>query len=289
MSTTTNSDSVISGVLAKAKKEALSSGLPGMAAMAIQVSSLMWLRTTVNYQYRYGSTMTTALQTLYGQGGIARFYKGYTFALIQAPLSRFGDTAANAGMLSVLNELPQTANWPLAVKTACASVTAGFMRIGLMPIDTVKTVLQVEGSNGWNVLRSKLAERGPSILFHGSIATSLATFVGHYPWFVTYNYLNRMLPVPASTDTKKILVRSAAIGFTASVVSDTVSNSIRVIKTTRQTSNASYSESILHVLEKDGWRGLFGRGLKTKIVTNGMQGLMFSVLWKVGQDIYSTK
>ena len=29
-----------------------------------------------------------------------------------------------------------------------------------------------------------------------------------------------------------------------------------------------------------------GRGLKTKILTNGLQGLMFSVLWKVFQDLY---
>jgi hypothetical protein len=27
--------------------------------------------------------------------------------------------------------------------------------------------------------------------------------------------------------------------------------------------------------------GLFGRGLQTKIIANGMQGLMFSVLWKL--------
>jgi hypothetical protein len=26
--------------------------------------------------------------------------------------------------------------------------------------------------------------------------------------------------------------------------------------------------------------GLFGRGLKTRIIANGMQGIMFSVLWK---------
>ena len=30
--------------------------------------------------------------------------------------------------------------------------------------------------------------------------------------------------------------------------------------------------------------GLFGRGLKTKILANGLQGLMFSVLWRLGQD-----
>lgn len=58
-----------------AGKKALSGGIPGMAAMAVQVLSLMWLRTTVNYQYRYGTSMGVALSTLYKEGGIPRFYK----------------------------------------------------------------------------------------------------------------------------------------------------------------------------------------------------------------------
>ena len=37
-------------VLKQAGKRALGGGLPGAAAMGIQVCSLMWLRTTVNYQ-----------------------------------------------------------------------------------------------------------------------------------------------------------------------------------------------------------------------------------------------
>jgi hypothetical protein len=38
------------------------------------------------------------------------------------------------------------------------------------------------------------------------------------------------------------------------------------------------------ILDRDGWGGLFGRGLKTKILTNGLQGMLFSVYWKMGQD-----
>lgn len=65
--------------------------------MFIQVMSLMWMRTTMNYQYRYGTTTKEALKTLYAQGGVRRFYRGVGPALIQGPISRFGDTAANAG------------------------------------------------------------------------------------------------------------------------------------------------------------------------------------------------
>lgn len=55
----------------------------------------MWMRTTMNYQYRYGTTTRQALATLYKEGGggvtgVLRFYKGYLPALAQGPLSRFG-------------------------------------------------------------------------------------------------------------------------------------------------------------------------------------------------------
>ena len=56
---------------------------------------------------------------------------------------------------------------------------------------------------------------------------------GHYPWFFVYNYLNETLP--QYDELPKRLLRSAVIGFAASATSDTCSNSIRVIKTTKQT------------------------------------------------------
>lgn len=57
--------------------------------------------------------------------------------------------------------------------------------------------------------------------------------MGHYPWFVTRNYMEELLP--KYDDLPRKLMRAAIIGFTASAVSDTCSNSIRVIKTTKQT------------------------------------------------------
>lgn len=43
----------------------------------------MWLRTTVNYQYRFGTSTSVALRTLYKDGGVARFYQGVGPALLQ--------------------------------------------------------------------------------------------------------------------------------------------------------------------------------------------------------------
>lgn len=276
-------------ILRKAGKRALGGGIPGAAAMGIQVLSLMWLRTTVNYQYRYGMSTTQALKHLYAEGGIRRFYQGVGPALIQGPLSRFGDTAANAGVLAFMETHPNTKDLPVGVKTLAASAAAGIFRIFLMPVDAMKTIMQVEGKNGLPALGAKVRAGGPQVLYHGALAASAATFAGHYPWFATYNFLNSALPV--YEDLPKKLSRAAFIGFCASAVSDTVSNSIRVVKTTKQTSTVpmSYPEVVRSVVQKDGVLGLMGRGLKTKIISNGIQGLLFSVLWRLGQDYYAKK
>ncbi|GIL82398.1 hypothetical protein Vretifemale_11394 [Volvox reticuliferus] len=276
----------IGDVVSQAGKKALSGGVPGMVAMAIQVLSLMWLRTTINYQYRYGTTTLEALKTLYAQGGIPRFYQGLLPALIQGPLSRFGDTAANTGMLALLEDV----DMPVAFKTVAASLAAGAFRIVLMPVDACKTILQVEGKNGFNALVHKVQIGGPTVLFHGALAASVATFVGHYPWFATYNTLNSVLPKYDDSLPKRLL-RSAFIGFCSSFVSDCCSNSIRVVKTTKQTATIpmTYSEVVQEIIKKDGVHGLFFRGLGTKIITNGIQGIMFTVMWRLGQDYWNKR
>jgi hypothetical protein len=90
---------------------------------------------------RYGTSTTVAFQTLYKDGGIPRFYRGLIPALMQGPLSRFGDTAANTGMLAALDAFEETKNLPIGMKTIAASVSAGLFRILLMPVDTFKTTM----------------------------------------------------------------------------------------------------------------------------------------------------
>jgi hypothetical protein len=270
----------LSETLRKAGKRALGGGLPGAAAMVAQVSTLMWLRTTMNYQYRHGTTTMEALKILYADGGVLRFYRGYWAALIQGPVSRFGDTAANAGMLSLMDSFDSTRGLPISVKTMSASAMAATIRLALMPIDTIKTIMQVEGKRGIPTLTAKFRVSGPSVFFHGALASATATFVGHFPWFYTHNLLNDY--IPRQTTTLRKLGRNAFIGFCSSVMSDVTSNSIRVIKTTKQSAETAltYKQAIKLVVDKDGVWGLFFRGLNTRILANAMQGMMFTVIWK---------
>ena len=44
-----------------------------------------------------------------------------------------------------------------------------------------------------------------------------------------------------------------------------------------------------NIVAKEGVQGLFFRGLGTKLITNGIQGILFSVLWRLGQDYLAKK
>ena len=64
------------------------------------------------------------------------------------------------------------------------------------------------------------------------------------------------------------------------------SNSLRVLKTVRQTSgsnNTSYIDIAKEVTKQDGLLGLLGRGLQTRLIANALQGMLFSVLFKYFQ------
>jgi hypothetical protein len=265
----------MSEIMSKAGKKAVSGGLAGMGAQAINVGTLMWMRTIMNYQYRFGGTFVDVTRKLWSEGGVPRFYRGLAPALIQAPVSRFGDTAANDGALAALEHT----NLPTAAKTMFASAAAAGFRVVLMPIDAWKTTKQVEGKEGLKKLIEK-SSKHPTALWQGAVGAMTATWVGHYPWFYTNNQLRTTLPQFDFTYGK--YVRNAVIGFASACVSDTISNSLRVLKTTRQTSMepVGYVESARQIIAKDGYAGLFGRGLKTRILTNGLQGALFTIGWK---------
>jgi len=276
-------------IMAKAGKKALGGGLSGLIAGVIQVITLMWLRTTMNYQYRYGTGTREAMSTLYKQGGIGRFYQGLPYALMQAPLARFGDTAANTGVLAIF--AVTNPSMPIGLRTAIASLAGSLWRILITPIDTLKTTLQVQGKEAMTQLSAKIKNEGPMVLYQGAIANALASFVGSYPWYFVFNALQESIPMAPAGIVWMKLVRHAMCGFGATCVSDCVSNVIRVLKTTVQTSETtiSYSEAAKQVIDKEGVIGLVTRGLGTRLMTNGIQASLFSVVWKVLEESFAAK
>ena len=258
-------------------KLAIRAGLNGYKAMTVQVFSLMWLRTVMNYQYKNGGTFKEVFLKLYKEGGIRRFYSGIIPALIQGPLCRFGDTFSNSIILNILKNY----NLPIFIKTGLASTTASFIRIILSPVDIIKTTQQVEGETAITKIKKRIKEKGFLSLYDGAMANGLLTLIGHYPWFVVHNYLDRYIPMYNNSICYS-LMRNAFIGFVSSCVSDSISNSIRVLKTSKQTGEGkkNYKEIYEDIKKKEGIKGVFTRGLSTRLLTNGIQGVMFNVMWK---------
>jgi hypothetical protein len=112
-----------------------------------------------------------------------------------------------------------------------------------------------------------------SILFSKTYTfyfTPVLSFISS--WFFTYNFLSEQIP-KQETQVKE-LGRRALIGFCASAISDTCSNSIRVVKVYKQSHSdvISYPECVKRVIQESGLFGLFFRGLETKLLANGLQG-----------------
>jgi len=284
--------SSLSALLIRAGWKGIGGGLTGAAAGVVQVLTLMWLRTVISYQMRYGTSFEQALRILYNEGGIRRFYQGLSFAIIQAPLSRFGSVAANDGINALLASMESTRHWGAGRSTLIASFAVGLWRMFLMPIDTCKTILQVDSSDGFKTLLRKVKAGKIHVLYQGAFANALASIVAHYPWFFTYNQLLNSKFFQRSIEFLKFsLLKNALVGFLASIVSDTITNAIRVVKTTKQAMAAkhavTYGEAIRMIWTADGWKGLFGRGLRARILSNGLQSIIFVVVWRGLQQRYA--
>lgn len=260
-------------------------GFAGGLAGIIQVFLMMWIRTTISYQYRHGLTTKEALTVLYKQGGIRRFYRGISFALIQAPLSRFGSVASNEGA-SVLASHISNNQLKMLLTTTIGSLFACLWRILLMPIDTLKTVLQVDGLHGFHLVLEKLIiNRDIGALYQGTLATAFGAAIAHYSWFLVYNGCYNAINTSNIEQAWLNALVNALIGLLASVFSDVLCNPIRVLKTVKQSAAASlserrisYLEILTHIHRRDGLVGLFSRGLATRVVSNGLQSMVFNVL-----------
>ena len=92
----------------------------------------------------------------------------------------------------MLNSLDLTKNLNIGVKTVAASSAAAGFRIIIMPIDTVKTTMQVTGK--FSAVVDKVELVGPRALYNGALAAASTTFVGHYPYVlcITFNMSTKL-------------------------------------------------------------------------------------------------
>ena len=99
----------------------------------------------------------------------------------------------------------------------------------------MKTVLQVDSINGFRSLLRKVRGGDFGVLWSGSWAVGLASVMGHFPWFFTF----RKMEAWNWLENRKLL-RRCVIGFCSSLISDIVTNGIKVVKTTKQAISAKH-------------------------------------------------
>lgn len=266
----------------KANDVAMRHGMYGAIAGSVQVVSLMWLRTIVNYQYRYGVSTSEAIRALYKEGGVGRFYRGMPLALIQNPLMKFGAVAANEGSKVLVAHFGGSDFQSPLLTSSLGTMFSILWKLLLVPIETIKTVLQVDGFPGFQKLMKEAFSGNLLRLYCGSTATILSTLLSHYPWFYVHNLLEQRMKKWEGP--MQSIARSALIGFLASIVSDCVSNVVRVIKTLKQTlgnDKAAFTNVVNELVREQGIWGFLGRGLATRIIANGLQSIVFVIVWKL--------
>lgn len=287
-----SSSPVLGTVFSAAAAQALRGGAAGGISTAVNIVLLMWLRTTMTYQYRFGGTRQQAIRDLWAQGGILRFYRGASFAMLEGPLARFGSFAANVLVLELRQQGALGLNLlPVMLVTMLGSAMAAAWRVAIMPIDVMKTVSQCDGKAGYAKLLVRVFREGQvGLLYTGAAALFLATLLGHYPWFLTFNYLTLAWPEVPGSSRLQGLVRIAVIGFLSSAASDVASNPLRVIKVSKQSRDAtrdansdegsSYVEIVRSIVKQEGVFAMLTRGLTTRLLINALQSIVFTVTWR---------
>lgn len=266
--------------LQTALTKALRSATAGFVAGAMQVLAFMWLRTAMNYQCKFGGSLMVVLRILYKEGGVVRLYQGLLpWAIVQAPLSRFGSVFANDVAISLCAFVLPSLSFGIA--TFIGACLGALWRIAITPIDTCKTIAQTDGASGRSMLWRKVHRGGIGVLWAGWEGNFMASLIGNYPWFMTLNLLESILPMPR--DKLWLLIRHAVVGAVCSSVSDIASNAVRVLKTIKQThtnERLGYMGAAREVIAQEGASGLLCRGLETRVYTNVLQGTFFTVIWR---------
>lgn len=285
---------------------AISEGVASAKAMAADIVLLMWLRTVMNHQYRYGGSMPQTFMSLWRQGGVPRLYSGVTAAMLEGPLGRGVGAFANDISLTWFDALDHSlrrradassgragmssngdggvSRVPIVAKTAVSSLAVGVFRLVYYPLDTLKTMLQVEGSHGAAMIREKVRKNGLGVLYHGSLSHVAGVTLRHTTWFTVYNYLNQAYPEDHSEGASPLdrHLRNAAVGAASAVVTDIAGNPLAAAKAYRQTSARPipYTQLARDVVREFGVVNLLTRGLSTRLWVDVLNSAIFTVIWR---------
>ena len=161
---------------------------------------------------------------------------------------------------------------PMSLRTLLASALAALWRVLILPLDTAKTMMAVGGPGSLGSLQLRIQDDGFVTLWSGAIWVAIAAIGGHFPWFVTFNYLDEKIPEMRSRCSKNL--RRALIGFCSAVVATLCTNPFHNYKVQSQFAGtrAFGSSSIT-------------AGFQLRIFTALLSSIMFTVMWQEIQEL----
>lgn len=242
--------------------------ISGSIAGISQLSSLYWLRTIIKYQYVYNTNLPHTTRILYYQPDRLRFFRGVIPNASKVGLGKIGE----GGIITYFK--PHNNIESILENSLYATMLISGWKLAIMPLDTIGNSYQVNGRDAQKIIKNKINRFGYSTLWTGSGAYLGITLLGSGIWISSYNYSNLKMPTYWNSD-----IRNGLIGFSATLISDTIVNPLRIIKTYKQShqNNVSYSDAIKNIFveKKD-----LLRGFKTRIVFNGFNSALYVILWK---------
>ena len=251
----------------------------GISSGCLQVSTLMWLRTVNNYQYRYGTNLKDTFTSLYSNGGVLRFYIGYFPALYVASVCKFAE----------LNAYYFTKDFNSYDKLLTISAISSLSKLSVVPIDALDIILQVEGKSGLKLLSEKIKKNGYRVLYYGSTPWITSNFIGTFSWYFVHNTLDTKFKDKFNDTNLQFNLKNGLIGLSASMTSDILTNPLRILKINKQSSidNIGYLDTIKQIKNEKGIQEFFMRGLNTRILIHGVQNIFFVIVWKNLEKLFN--
>lgn len=236
-----------------------------LKATTVNTSLFLWLNTITHHQYNHGDSFVKTFRSLYKEGGFPRFYSAFLPTLVNSSSNRFVDYLSH--------ELIPTNN--LTYKVFVGGLIASCFKTLITPLEGYKVISQRYGNRAHKIIRLNIRKQGLKTMWRGSTDNGLSNYVEHVTWFHTYDTLDKRL------SNMNVLLKSGFLGLTSSFTTDLMSNHLKIVKTMKQTTNLTYKQIIKDIIRKNGVKGLFVRGLGTKLLTNGFQSLVFSILLNI--------
>ena len=229
-----------------------------LSASAIQSSTLFWIKPIIKSQYVYGGSLSESFNFLKKNGGIPRFYQGFLPAVLKSSIGRTSDIT----IYKTFNEKYGNNYYYSSLNSGCLSA---LVKIAIMPLDTLSNIYQVHGKDAYKHIRGNL--------YRGALAYGAIHSISSTCWLLSYSKLKEREWTPFSN------LNYLLTGFTSSLITDTIVNPLRVLKTNKQVfaNNKSYVE-ILQDMIKDKM-GLY-RGYRIRLGYNAINGGLFVLFWQ---------